>query len=235
MSRIGICGLPNTGKTTLFNALTGLGAITSPHPFSTTQPNLGVVKVPDPGLEEVASLEGSAKAVHATLELLDAPALQAGRRPTPVAGLGAQFLGRLREMDALAVVLRAFDDPGVSADESGTDPVVQAQDLALQLGLADLEIFERRRERLAKEAAADPSKRGAALAMGEAIEALERGEALRRQRWGEEARGAFRDLAPLTLKPVVWVVNLAENDPSPSTTGVEAAVPPGDPVVALSA
>ena len=144
VARIGIVGFPNTGKTTLFNALTGLGAYTAPHPFATTEPNVGIARVPDPLLDQAARVEGSAKTVHATLDLLDLPAMaRAGE------GLGAQFLGRLREMDALAVVLRAFEDESVPSEVGGSDPVAQAEELLVEFALADFEVFERRSEKIA--------------------------------------------------------------------------------------
>ncbi len=234
MARIGILGYPNVGKTTLFSALTGLAAPTAPHPFSTTEPNVGVAQVPDAMLERAAELEGSHRTVHATLDLLDLPAMA---KPGHGGGLGAQFLGRLREMEALAVVLRAFASEAVPSTESGTDPVGQAEELLLELALADAEVFGRRREKIAKEATADPSKRGAAAAIARAAEVLEAGRPLRSEQWGDEATTAFRDLAPLTLKPAVWVVNVGEDeaDPGGRVEQVRAVVPAGDPVVVLSA
>jgi ribosome-binding ATPase YchF (GTP1/OBG family) len=106
VATIGIVGLPNVGKTTVFNALTGLEAYTASHPFSTVEPNIGVARVPDSLLDQVAAVENSEKLVHATLELLDLPAMA---RPG-ASSLGARFLGKLREMEALAVILRAFGD-----------------------------------------------------------------------------------------------------------------------------
>jgi GTP-binding protein YchF len=233
VAKLGVLGFPNVGKTTLFNALTGLQAPTAPHAFSTHEPNLGVAVIPDERLDEAARLEGSAKSVHAHLELLDLPALA---KPGPRGGLGAQFLGRLRDVDALAVVLRAFADSGVPADESGLDPVAQAQELLLELALADYEVFDRRRAKILKEATADPSKRQAAEAVDAAVGLLEAGRALRTQEWEPEAHKAFRDLAALTLKPAVWVVNIDEDaDGAAPAAAIAAEVPAGDTTVALSA
>lgn len=233
MSTVGIVGLPNVGKTTLFNALTGREAVTAPHPFSTTEPNVGVARAPDEDLERACAIEGCAKTVHATLELLDLPAVSGPGDH----GLAAQFLGRLREMEALAVVLRAFDDDAVPDTESGTDPAEQAESLLLELALADAEVFDRRRAKAAKEAAADPSKRAAADAVARAADHLEDGSALRTVRWDEQATAAFRDLAPLTLKPAVWIVNLSEDETGPESQAdaVAAVIPEGDTVVTLSA
>ncbi|MDH3517426.1 MAG: redox-regulated ATPase YchF [Acidimicrobiia bacterium] len=232
MARLGILGLPNTGKTTVFNALTGLEAPVAAHPFSTVEPNQGVALVPDEVLVRAADVEKSKKTVHATLELLDLPAMA---RAGSSRGLASQFLARLREMEALLVVLRAFDDPAVPHDESGLDPVSQAEELLLELALADAEVFERRLERLAKEATGDSSKRPAAAAFARAVELLAAGSALRTEEWSEEALRAFRDSAPLTLKPAVWVVNVGEDQSLDPTAAVVDVVPPGDTVVAISA
>jgi GTP-binding protein YchF len=232
VARVGILGLSNAGKTTLFNALTGLRAPTAAHPFSTTEPNLGVAKVPDARLARAAELEESDKTTFATLDLLDLPAMagEAGGGP------GAQFLGRLREMEALAVVLRAFHDEAVPDTESGTDPVDQAESLLLELTLADAEVFARRAERAAKESMSDAALKPVAAAIGRAAEHLEQGNPLRSASWSEQELNAFRDLAPLTMKPVVWVINVDEGSGSQElVAAVQEAVPDGDVVVALSA
>ncbi len=232
MARIGLFGFPNTGKTTVFNALTSLEALAAPHPFSTKQPNVGIAKVPDARLERVAALEGSDKVTHATLDLLDLPAM-AGEGE----GLGAAFLGRLREMDALAAVLRAFEDEAVPTEVGGTDPVAQAEELMVELTLADFEVFDRRRDRIAREASADPKKRPVADAVAEAAAVLQEGVPLRSRSWSQAQLAAFSDLAPLTLMPGIWIVNVAEDETGAAelVKAVQAVVPEGDTVVAISA
>lgn len=231
MPKLGIVGYTNSGKTTLFNALTGLVAHAAPHPFTTTEPNVGVAEVVDDRLDAAAEIEGSAKLAHATLELLDLPALSTGG-----GGMAAQFLGRLRTMEGLVVVLRAFVDDAVIAEEGGFDPVDQAETIALELALADADVFNRRAEKAAKEATADASRKREAAAVATGAELLSEGGQLRSRSWSTEERDAFRDLAPLTLKPVVWVVNVSEDeDPADLVAKVGAVVPEGDTVVALSA
>jgi GTP-binding protein YchF len=207
--RLGIFGFPNVGKTSLFNAVTGLTTPTAPYPHTTTESHVGVAEVPDPLLDRAADLEGSAKLVHASLELQD--------------GLS---LPQLREADALIGVLRAFEDETVPADESGTDPRAQMEELTLSHCLADLEVVRARQERVHKEATADSSKRQEEVTLERAVAALDEGEPLRALKWDEGERRSFRDLAPLTLKPVMWIVNVGE-DQEP------AALPAGSLVLSV--
>ena len=228
MTRAGLLGFPNVGKTTLFNALTGLEAFTAPHPYSTTQPNIGTVKAPDRLLEQLATLESSRKVTHAGVDLIDLPAVRSGS----IRGLGAG-----REPDVLLAVVRAHDSDAVPVGEHGTDPVVQADDLLVEVAMSDFEMFERRTERLRKEAAADPSLRPVAEAVIGGTERLAEGIPLRQGEWSEIELRAFRDMAPLSLLPCVWVVNVAEDDVGNDMLieRVGEAVPETDPVLAVSA
>ena len=228
MTRAGLLGFPNVGKTTLFNALTGLEAFTAPHPYSTTQPRIGTVKMPDRLLDRLAALERSRKVTHAGLDLVDLPAVRSGS----IRGLGAG-----REPDLLLAVLRAHDSDSVPVDEHGTDPAGQADDLLVEVALSDLEMFERRTERLRKEAAADPRLRPVAEAITRGAERLGEGTPLRQVAWSDVETRAFRDMAPLSLLPCVWVVNVAEDDGGDgmAVERVREVVPGTDPVLAVSA
>src|SRR3954452_23273864 len=156
MERFGIAGLPNAGKSALFNALTGGSAVVAPHPFSTTETNIGVASVPDPRVDALSEMSASKKTVYATAEFVDIAGLQKGSAQGE--GLGNRFLGGIREVDAILYVLRAFDDPNVVG---GHDPLDDLQTLEFELVLADLASAEtqldRRRKaaRFDKEAASD--------------------------------------------------------------------------------
>ena len=228
MTRVGLLGFPNSGKTTLFNALTGLEAPTAAHPYTTVEPNLGVVRIADPRLDAVAILEKSRKSTHTVLDLYDLPAV----RPGSVRGLGPK-----REPDVLAVVLRGHRADWVHAGAHGTDPVAQADELLVELAVADFEVFDRRRERIHKEASADPALRPVAAAIARAAERLAEGIPLRELPWSEAELRAFRDLAPLSLVPCVWVVNVSEDDldGDPLLDRLRRLVPDTDPVLAVSA
>ena len=221
MPRLGLLGPPNSGKSTLFNALTGLDAATAAHPFTTIEPQPGVAEVKDDKLLQVGRLEGSAKVVPATIELVDLPSWRPGG--------GSQVLATLREMDGLVAVLGSF--------ERGTDPAEQAEELSLELVFADHEVFEKRNQRLQKEATAEPRLRSAAEAVARAVGELDAGKALRLVDWSAEELKALRDSAPLTLKPFIWVVNHAEDaaDVERLTAVVAACVVAGDVVVGMAA
>ena len=231
MARLGIVGFTNSGKTTLFNALTGLEAATAPHPFSTTEPNLGVAKIPDSLLEQAARLEKSAKVTPATLDLLDLPAVTRTGE-----GTGAS-LARLREMDALVMVIRTFEDEAVSFEAGLADPVGQVEELLLEMAVADHDILVKRADRLNREASSEPAKRPAAAVVNETVAHLATGQALRVRVWPPDTVQALRDSSPLTLKPAVWVINHGEagGTSDEALAAVVKVVPAGDVVVAVSA
>jgi GTP-binding protein YchF len=206
VERLGLVGLPNSGKTSLFNALTGAGAPVAAHPFTTTETSVAVAPVPDPRLDRLTAMSRSRKTVRAGVEVVDIAGLVAGASTGE--GLGNRFLAGIREVDALCLVLRAFEEPEVIGE---SDPLAGLETLELELVLADVATIEGQLDRRRKAARADKSLAGEVRAMEEALEILSGGVPLYRASTDEEARGARRGMFLLTDKPVLAVVNLAED------------------------
>ena len=209
---IGIVGLPNVGKSTLFNALSGASVLAANYPFATKDPNVGVVPLPDDRLEKLAALYKPKKTTHAALEFLDIAGLVRGASKGE--GLGNQFLANIREVDAIAHVLRCFDDPDVVHVDGTVDPIRDKEVVDTELQLKDLESLEKKRERKLKDAKA-PGKPGeeakADLAVYDKLKAaLEAGRPARSVPLNDEERPRARELFLLTAKPVLYVANVDE-------------------------
>ena len=214
--KIGIVGMPNAGKSTLFNALTAAGAEIGDYPFTTVDPNVAVVGVPDERIERVAETLGSSEVVHETIEFHDIAGLVKGASQGE--GLGNRFLGSIRETDAICHVIRAHGAGSVAHPEGRIDPVADAELIETELLAADLESAERRLERVTRQARSGEKEVIAEREWLEAVvEALSAGCPAREVLVPEAAPDALRKLSPLTAKPVLYVVNVDE--------GVTAAPP----------
>lgn len=233
-TRIGIVGMPNAGKSSLFNALTRAGAEAANYPFTTIEPNVAVVPVRDHRLEEVARTVGASEIVWDTIDFHDIAGLVAGAHQGE--GLGNKFLANIRETDAIVHVVRAHGDEGVIHPDGRIDPLADIATIEAELALADLEQAERRVERVAKQARG--GDRGAAAEeqwLREVIAALQAGRPVRTVPTPEEAPNAVRDLGSLTAKPVLFIANVDEgSDEVPAEIAAHAAAE-GARAVAISA
>lgn len=208
--RLGIVGLPNVGKSTLFNSLTKAGAESANYPFCTIDPNIGVVAVPDPRLKQLAALYDSAKITPATIEFVDIAGLVKGASKGE--GLGNQFLSNIREVDAIIHVVRCFEDGNVVHVDGSVDPLRDIETIDLELIFSDLEIIERRIAKTAK-GAFNNKELAKEVEILKRIKAhLEEGKLAKSLEITDEDELAFVDsLNLLTLKPVIFAANVAED------------------------
>ena len=205
MERFGFVGLPNAGKSSLYNALAGGGALAAPYAFATVDPNIGIAKVPDARLDALAELSKSRSVVSATVQFVDIAGLVKGAAQGE--GLGNRFLAHIREVDAIVFVLRAFRDTDVDGSD---DPLDQLSTLEVELVYADLETLEKQVEKRRKATKGDKTLVSEVAAMDRAIEHLQAGTALYRSDLDDEQRGLLRPYFLLTNKPAMAVVNVDE-------------------------
>ena len=232
--KLGIVGLPNAGKTTVFNALTHAGALATAYAFSSAEANHGVVAVPDQRLDRLNEVLQTPREVHATIEIVDIPGLAGGAEHGQ--GLGSRFLSDIREVDAVAHVVRAFENPEVAFPRDTIDPVADVEAVETELILSDLDLVERRRDKTVKAARAGDAQAKKELTVLERFAA----ELVEGRRAREIARAAdeeplMRDLALVTERPVLFVLNTDESHLGAGDDLVAWASRRGDEVVALAA
>src|SRR2546429_5200082 len=229
MEHLGLVGLPNSGKSSLFNALTGANAVVAPHPFSTTETTTGIAHVPDERLWKLAETAESRKVVPAGVEFVDIAALAKGASTGE--GLGNRFLGSLREMDALVYVLRAFEDQSVMTATGGDpEPTDDLATLEFELVLADLAAIQGRLHRQQKAAKGDKSLLGEIAALEKAQGYLDEGTPLYRAALTPDERELLKQSFLLTTKAILTVVNIGEDQ---LDDAAKLAAPFGDDALAV--
>jgi GTP-binding protein YchF len=234
--KCGIVGLPNVGKSTLFNALTKAGIAAENYPFCTIEPNVGIVEVPDLRLDVIAEIAQPQKLVPAVVEFVDIAGLVAGASKGE--GLGNKFLANIRETDAIAHVVRCFGDPNVVHVAGKVNPVSDIETVNTELALADLEAVERQLSKYEKVAQTGGDKEAQRLvaALRKVREVLDAGRPARTTELSKEERAVLQPLFLLTMKPTMYVANVGEDDSPAALRAVQAhAAKEGAPVVPITA
>ena len=208
--KLGIVGLPNVGKSTLFNAITKAGAESANYPFCTIDPNVGIVTVPDERLDVLTKMYNSKKTVPATIEFVDIAGLVKGASKGE--GLGNKFLSHIREVDAIIHVVRCFEDPNIVHVEGSIDPKRDIDTINIELMLADLDIIEKRIDRTRKMLKGDKKYQAELDTLLKIKEGLENETCIRLLGLSEEEKESIKEVALITEKPVIYATNVSEDD-----------------------
>ena len=208
--KLGVVGLPNVGKSTLFNALTQAGAQSANYPFCTIEPNVGIVSVPDSRLDYLSGIYSPEKFTPATIEFVDSAGLVKGASKGE--GLGNKFLSHIREVDSIIEVVRCFEDDNITHVDGRVDPVRDLETIHFELIFADMDTVEKRMGRCQKMAKGDKKYAAEADVLKQVYEQLEKGVPARSMELGKDAREIVNGLFLLTDKPIIYVANIAEDD-----------------------